>query len=522
MARSIALTALALAACSDYELNEGGEVEPSEIAIEVAPTSIDFGDLRTGEVQTRRFTIASVGEGELSVDAISLGAGSDGFSVLTPAPTELLPPGAEVEVEVSFSPLGAEDQAGLVIILSNADNLPEAWVEMAGRGLVPELEIAPDPYDFGDVFLGCDAEVDLTLTNVGNDALVIDDLQASGEDMVYAHDLAFPLTLAPGEQREVNVHYEPTRTGEDFLGSMTAWSNEPIGERAATQSAAAALVDEHIDEFYIEGDPPTDIMFVVDQSCSMGDDQERLRTNFDYFISNLEGFTDDWQIIVGNNEGGCYNTGSILRPSTPDYQSAFSQAVSSGTDDHIDDPERLLTTAYNGVYNTDAGECNSGFMREDAVLHVILVSDEEEQSASPLSLAQGIMDKKFLQTADYSMVRISAIAGDVPGGCATADPGYGYDEAVTASGGVFLSICETDWTPYMEELAQTSVNPTTFELSDSPWEPTLEVFINDAPVPAADWVYDAAANAIEFINPDNRPGGGDTVVVSYGEWYDCN
>ena len=40
----------------------------------------------------------------------------------------------------------------------------------------------------------------------------------------------------------------------------------------------------------------------------------------------------------------------------------------------------LLTLAANGVEATDPGECNYGFMRSNAMLHIIMVSDEFEQS----------------------------------------------------------------------------------------------------------------------------------------------
>jgi len=525
MFRLTTLLALApLLACNEYNLDQAEDAEGSRILIEVSPASIDFGDLVRDEVETRRFTIANVSEGEsdLTIDSISLGAGSDGFSVLTPTPTEMLPPGAEVEIEVSFTPYGGDDQEGLVVILSNADDEPEAWVNLNGRGLVPELEISPESYDFGDMYLGCEAELGLQLTNIGNDVLVIDDLRANGDWMEYSHNMVFPVELEPGDSRPMDVYYAPETTGEGFLGSVTVWSNEPIGERTATQSGAAHLVGEQIDEFHIDEEPPTDIMWVVDQSGSMDSDHTRLQSNFAYFITNLESYTDNWQLIVANDDGGCLNTGGILTPSVPNYENYFNNAVSSGNDPNVNLVEALVKTAYHGVYNTDMGECNSGFMREDAVLHVIVVSDEPEQSGNTELYAQGIMDKKFLQSGSYDMVRISAIVGDVPNGCGDAEPGHGYWEATQMSGGLFLSICENDWAPYMDQIAAASVIETSFPLSYTPWEPTIQVFLNDVLVEGEHWDYVSATNSIEFTGTFVRPGSGDTVRVIYGEYADCD
>ena len=45
--------------------------------------------------------------------------------------------------------------------------------------------------------------------------------------------------------------------------------------------------------------------------------------------------------------------------------------------------EALLTAVTNAVEKTDAGECNEGFLRSAAMLHIVMLSDECEQSPNP-------------------------------------------------------------------------------------------------------------------------------------------
>ena len=55
---------------------------------------------------------------------------------------------------------------------------------------------------------------------------------------------------------------------------------------------------------------PSDIIFAVDQSCSMDDDAANLASNFSSFIGQLSNYSNDWQIMVVNDDNGCTNLGS--------------------------------------------------------------------------------------------------------------------------------------------------------------------------------------------------------------------
>ena len=83
---------------------------------------------------------------------------------------------------------------------------------------------------------------------------------------------------------------------------------------------------------------------------------------------------------------------------------------------------------------TDSGECNFGFMRQNAMLHIVMVSDEPEQSPySWDTYVNQIINKK----GNINNVRLSAVAGDYPNGCSTAMAGSGYWESVSMTSGVF-------------------------------------------------------------------------------------
>lgn len=508
-----------LAACgNDTNLKGVGDAYGAEGAeIEVSPPQIDFGALAAGEVGTATFTVSNVGPEEsiLEVTEITIAGEDGGFSILTPAEdlAFTLPGGASQDIEVAFTPLGASEAGEAVVASDDADER-RVTVELLGEGLVPELAISPDPYDFGTTYVGCEKDHDLVLENVGTDTLVVSEIAFGGEGFVLTDESTLPLELAPGDATTVNVAFAPGLEG-DYAGELSVTSNEPRGTRTATQSGVAAYAGEYEDVFEVPVDPPADILFFVDQSCSMDDDARALASNFSSFISNLSAYTSDWQIMVVNDDDGCNNSG-ILTPSTSGYESRFTTAVSDGGGDWT---EAGLTVTNNAIDKTDRGECNDGFLRTDALLHIVMVSDEPEQSSRAWNYYVNAVTAK---KGDVSLVKYSAVAGDYPGGCSSsgnsADAGTGYYEAVDITGGVFLSIC-SNWATSVEILADASVEQEDFELSRTPVPETIAVTVNGAT--RTGWTYDAGGNRIVF-DEAAIPAEGDVVRVTYAGLASCD
>lgn len=135
-----------------------GDPEPDpepEIDVDVAELSYDFGDIAIGEPKTFIIPIYNLGDGDLTVSAVSLGGSVDFVmtgSVELPlviAPSELI----GVDIEVTFTP-SAEGlvSASLVIASDDADE-GEVVVILTGNGIVvvvpPEQQIQ-DVLDFYD------------------------------------------------------------------------------------------------------------------------------------------------------------------------------------------------------------------------------------------------------------------------------------------------------------------------------------------------------------------------------------
>ena len=477
--------------------------------IEVSPAKLEYGTLSMGVTEVKTFTVTNVGTEELTVDNMVLNGGS--FTLVGEELSYILPPDGWNEFDVVFTPMEAYENYGDITIFSNDIDDPTEVVTLIGDGAVPELSIYPNPYNFGIDYVGCGYENLFILANVGTEDLIIDSITYEDpENQLSLQEVTepMPITLEPTTTFDLWIDFMPTKE-VGTQGVLTVESNDPLGTAEGYQTAMGVYADWVTDLFEIPIDPPVDIIFAIDRSCSMDDDAMSLANNFSSFIGAIDKHTSGWKIGVVTADNGCYNT--IIDNKTANYESMFSTAVLSNNWGMY--TEMLLTVVKSSLQAE--ASCNAGFSRAGAITHAIMVSDEPEQSFASWSAL--ITDMQSL-VADPKMLKLSAIAGDYPGGCGSADPGTGYYEAVMATGGEFLSIC-SNWSKNVDVLAQASLEGLLdFELSETPAPDSIVVKVDGATW-LADWHYDAGTNSIVF---DTEVTQGASVEVEYGKLVECD
>jgi hypothetical protein len=501
-----------LAACSDNQLHSMRDDARADAAgIEVTPARIDFGAVTDAEgVAVQAITITSVGTSDLLIEDISIeGKDAAQFRVVDEATSFLLPAGASMTIDVEFEPGDSLEAVGQVVVTSDDPVRPVLPVDLVGSDAISQLAIEPDPVDFGVVEVGCEATRSLDLVSVGDEPVTVDSILTSSNGYALSYGFSLPQVLQPGERLSVDVTFAPADQ-HDFPGTLEVVSDDYYGDATARQFGAGIFEATHEDRWSLE-DLRADILFYVDHSGSMDDDAALLATNFSSFISDLNDYASDWQVVVADNLDGC-NLEGILSPSTAGYGERFTDAVTD------DDPyvgthdEAGLTVASLAVDATDPGDCNAGFLRPDALLHVIMVSDEVEQSTSSWDY---YVDRIVAKKGDASLVRMSAIlASSIIG----RDPTGGYEAAVAATDGVLLAL-DADWAASMAELADATVTQSTFPLSAVDVVATSIVVTVDGQA-ASGWTFDATTNSVVF-DAATAPKQGSTVVVDYGTYSTC-
>lgn len=279
--------------------------------------------------------------------------------------------------------------------------------------------------------------------------------------------------------------------------------------------------DTWVDQFE-QRDATLDILWVVDITGSMSDHLDRMEENFHRFVTTLTGLELDYQLGVTTTDvsedgggGRLIGTPPVLTPGD-DVESEFIERVNLpfavGAEEGLESARRVI----------DGGEYD--FPREGAMLAVILLTDDDDQSPG----STGFYTRYYLGAkgpGNADLVRVSAIAGDVPDGCespgyegvwgAGASPAHRISEVVEATGGVFGSVCEVDYGPDLDRIGLESAGlRQVFPLSHPAVPLSVMVEIDGHDV-SDGWSYDADAQSVIF-NPDHLPPAGSVIHVRYG------
>ena len=195
--------------CSDYNLSLiPEETEPPVLApeIDVTPVEHEFGAIdANGYGDQIIISISNIGNDILTLDGASLVDGDSTF-VLSALPVTSLEPWESTDLVVTYNPDTYETNSDIVSILSNDEDEPDTWVPIGGSGDAPVIEITPEYYDFGSVYLGCDDTLEVVIGNIGNVSLEISDVEYFAS-LPVDFDLGeyeteygpLPWTMTPGE-----------------------------------------------------------------------------------------------------------------------------------------------------------------------------------------------------------------------------------------------------------------------------------------------------------------------------------
>ena len=286
-------------------------------------------------------------------------------------------------------------------------------------------------------------------------------------------------------------------------------------------------------DVFIQEDAVVDVLWVVDNSSSLSNERDRLATQFNRFLSVLLAADVDFHVGVTSTDLTFRGDGGRLRgPSpvidrnTPNPALAFREAVRFAEDEQIVLEEGLaaMESALSPPNSTGA---NAGFIRGEAALAVIVVSDEEDGSLGPVG--HYIRFLRGVKGPGREVnVSLSVVAGPLPDGCvppgeaqifgAEARAAERYIAVAEASGGLVESICAADFAPFVQTLATTLAGLRRFfPLSAPPDVDSIEVTVDGARVQQSEtngWSWHPDERALVFTGVSVPPPGAE-VLISY-------
>lgn len=264
---------------------------------------------------------------------------------------------------------------------------------------------------------------------------------------------------------------------------------------------------------------PIDILFIIDDSCSMANDQAALGQNFDSFIASFNALSVDFHMgVVTTDMRSSTRSGRLvapfLTPQTPDIAAEFSSMVRVGTSGSGN--EQGIAAAHAALTEPLLSGSNKGFLRSQADFALVIVTDENDHSTSPTT-TQFIDFLKALKP-DPEAVTVAAILGLQPSlFCPSDVAAWRYTTVAKAFGarGV-LTTCQNDYATTLSAIGgRITSTQCLIGLKQKITDPAkVRVTLNGGPATYVLLPPDEAypQGALELIP---CPAGGGTVEIQY-------
>jgi hypothetical protein len=456
--------------------------------------------------------------------------------------TSLDPSGATVTTELPYIPAWA----------------PQA--NLLAHSAEGALLVAPLAHDYGLVPVGCRSEpLVVTATNIGPAPVGITDVRLDGCGPEVRIDSYPPLAdpwedgslvarVDPTAVVEILVSYAPQDEVDDACALLIESTDTDIP--AVVSLGGQGSTNGLWTDTFADSDPQVvDVLFVVDDSGSMGQEQDNLATSFGAFIKTAAKWKSDYQIGVTTTDVEFPNGGKLKGDPTFVTSKNWEKFLAtmmvgttgSGTEQGLWAAQIAVVAPLTDT-TTDAcdddydcgffhecreGYCggrNRGFIRPGAALELVFVSDEEDQSPDKLDDYLNFFRKlKGFDRPD--LLHVHAIVGP-PGGCSSvngqAEAGHRYMDLADDTGGVSASICELDFSKALEDIGEIAfAAQQRYYLSHTPAPTTLDVRIDGVPCPPMtgglyNWTYDALANRVQLEEGGIcKAAPGDLVAITY-------
>ncbi|MDP6934386.1 MAG: choice-of-anchor D domain-containing protein, partial [Myxococcota bacterium] len=164
----------------------------------------------------------------------------------------------------------------------NSKPTPEDTAEEVEPEEDPDIKVTPDSLDFGSVQKDCPGEdLTVTISNVGLADLEVTDISFGAGDGSgdFSHE-GTPVVLAYGESTTFDVSFLPTYW-IDYEIDLDITSNDPDEGVVTVPTLGTGAEDSTFEEGFTQGVyEDLDILWVVDNSCSMEDEIDKVADNF--------------------------------------------------------------------------------------------------------------------------------------------------------------------------------------------------------------------------------------------------
>jgi hypothetical protein len=193
---------------------------------QISPTSstVDFGSVGVGTQTTENLIISNAGGSDLTISLLTL-TGTE-FAVNGITTPKTISTGQTATLTLTFLPTAVGSGNGSLAITSNDPTNPTVTISLMGSGTsapVGQWTANPTSISFGSVNTGGSASKQIVLTNTGNAAVKISQINASGSGFSVT-GVSVPSTVNASQSVTLTVGFAPT-TVASASGSVMVTSD---------------------------------------------------------------------------------------------------------------------------------------------------------------------------------------------------------------------------------------------------------------------------------------------------------
>ena len=264
-----------------------------------------------------------------------------------------------------------------------------------------------------------------------------------------------------------------------------------------------------------------DVLWMIDTSSSMDTYQNQLAPQMSLFVDAMNKTGLDYHMAVttmdmsSSGAKGKFvaaaGTPLVLTSQTPNLSQVLSQRIQlGGSGSPVERGLEAMKASLSSPLASASGN-NSGFLRKDALLVVIFLSNEDDQSATlDYGAFLDSVRPPLALTGERSWLAQFMGVTDSDSSCKTSawsqagysEVGAKYIALANESGGVSEAICDADLKRALTNVkARVLEVVTEYHLDRLPNLTTLQIFVNGALVPqdaTNGWTYLSTTNTVRF------------------------
>ncbi|MCK0163689.1 choice-of-anchor D domain-containing protein [Marinobacter sp. S6332] len=188
-------------------------VETPRIAVN--RDEVAFGNVQAGTTKDEIVTLSNTGNAALGINGVSI-AGANASAFMQSNSCGTIAAGESCDVNVTYIPDGEGTQSATLTVNSTDAENSSVDVALNGRSVlapIPEIAVTPASVNLGRVQLGQSNSTSVTISNNGNDTLLINGIELAGPDASEFLQTNNCTTVAPGQTCAAEVSFTAAAAG---------------------------------------------------------------------------------------------------------------------------------------------------------------------------------------------------------------------------------------------------------------------------------------------------------------------